>query len=277
LCRAERIAKLAERVTIGVAIDSSFAADALATAAHRNRSTVGILIDLDVGMGRTGVQSPPAALELAQRVDRTAGLRLDGILCYPGQIWNRHQHQAEPLAAVSAKLAEVVQLWLQHGLEAKIVSGGSTPTAYQSHQIPQLTEIRPGTYVFNDMNTVYGGFCEQSDCAAQIVCTVISSAVPRQVVLDAGSKTLTSDRCFPAPESGHGFIVEYPQAKIVKLSEEHGQVDVSNCDRSPRLGERVTVIPNHICPCINLQDTCWLKHEDGHLEPSQVDARGKLV
>jgi D-serine deaminase-like pyridoxal phosphate-dependent protein len=277
LVRIERIAKLAERITMRVAIDSSLAADSLATAAHRNRSTIGILVDLDVGMGRTGVQSPQAALALAQRVNVTANLRLDGLLCYPGHIWNRDQQQAEPLAVVSAKLAEVVQLWGQHGLEAKIISGGSTPTAYQSHQIPQLTEIRPGTYVYNDMNTVHGGYCELSDCAAKIVSTVISTAVPHQVVLDAGSKTLTSDRCLPAPESGHGFILEYPHAKLVKLSEEHGQVDVSHCDRLPSLGERVTIIPNHICPCINLQDTVWWKHDEGHLEPLQVDARGKLV
>ena len=140
---------------------------------------------------------------------------------------------------------------------ALIVSGGSTPTAYQSHLIPQLTEIRPGTYIYNDMNTVRGGFCTLDDCAARIICTVVSNAVPNQIVLDAGTKTLTSDACIPARDSGHGFIVEYPQAKIVALSEEHGQVDVSRCDHQPDLGQRVTVIPNHICPCVNLQNDVW--------------------
>ncbi len=105
---------------------------------------------------------------------------------------------------------------------------------------------------------------------------MISTAVPGQVVLDAGSKTLTSDRCGPAPESGHGFIVEYPQAKIAKLSEEHAQVDVTRCAKRPRIGERVSVIPNHICPCVNLQDVVWWKEPDEAPTALKVDVRGKV-
>ena len=156
------------------------------------------------------------------------------------------------------------------------MSGGSTPTAFQSHLVPQFTEIRPGTNVFNDMNTVRGGFCSLDDCAASIVCTVMSDAVGGQVVLDGGTKTFTSDRCGPAPDSGHGHIVEYPDAVITKLTEEHGQVDMSRCARRPQVGERVTVIPNHICPCVNLQDTVWWQDADGTCRPMTVDARGRL-
>jgi D-serine deaminase-like pyridoxal phosphate-dependent protein len=126
------------------------------------------------------------------------------------------------------------------------------------------------------MNSVHGGFASLDDCAARVIATVVSTAVPGQVVIDAGSKALTSDRCGPAPESGHGHIVEYPRAKVTKLSEEHGQVDVRGCDRSPKVGERLTVIPNHICPCVNLQDNVWWR-EDG--EPPRaipVEARGKV-
>jgi D-serine deaminase-like pyridoxal phosphate-dependent protein len=95
-------------------------------------------------------------------------------------------------------------------------------------------------------------------------------------VIDAGSKTLTSDRCNPAPDSGHGYVLEYPEARIARLSEEHGQVDVRACSRMPKVGERVTVVPNHICPCVNLQDSVWWRLPDGSLEPLKIDARGKL-
>jgi D-serine deaminase-like pyridoxal phosphate-dependent protein len=223
------------------------------------------------------VQSPGAALALAQHVDRTAGVRLDGLFFYPGQIWSPPDQQAALLEPVAARVAETLDLWRRHGLEAGIVSGGSTPTAYQSHLIGVPTEIRPGTYVYNDMNTVLGGFCELDDCAARIVCTVVSTAVPGKVVLDAGTKTLTSDRNATRPDSGHGRIVAYPQAKIVRLSEEHGEVDVTACDRAPKLGERVHVIPNHICPCVNLQDAAWWRQPDGMLEPLPIDARGRLA
>jgi D-serine deaminase-like pyridoxal phosphate-dependent protein len=198
-------------------------------------------------------------------------------MCYPGQVVQSSEAQADPLAQVAARLEEAIDLWRRAGLPVEIVSGGSTPSAFQSHLVPQYTEIRPGTYIFNDTNTVRGGYCGWEDCAARIVATVVSDAVPNQVVLDAGSKTLTSDLCGWARESGHGFIVEYPDARISKLSEEHGQVDVSRCDRRPALGERVTIVPNHICPCVNLQDVVWWTENGGPLQPLPVDARGRVV
>ena len=141
--------------------------------------------------------------------------------------------------------------------------------------IPGMDEIRPGTHVFNDMNIVRGSFGKIEDVAARIHCTVISDAVKNQIVLDGGSKTFTSDLCGPARDSGHGMVVEYPEAKITRLSEEHAQVDVSKCEKRPKVGERVTVIPNHICPCINLQDAIWWE-ENNSLHRIIVDARGKL-
>ncbi len=276
--RAKKAAELARSITLHVAVDSQEAIHSLAAAAKGAGSTIGILVDLDVGMHRTGVESPQATLPLAQLVAGSPGLRLDGLFIYPGHVWDSAPQQSPRLQAIGEMVQETLDLWAKHGLEAKIISGGSTPTAYQSHHLKQQTEIRPGTYIFNDMNTVYGGFCELADCAAKIVATVISTAVPGQVVLDAGSKTLTSDVCVPARDSGHGKILEYPAAKITRLSEEHGQVDVSGCDRRPRVGERVTVIPNHVCPCINLQDNLWWKESDDKpLRRMPVDARGKVV
>jgi len=275
--RATGIANLAKRITVHVAVDSRYAVDALAAATQTVGSTIGILVDIDVGMGRTGLQTPRQALELAQNVETTKGVRLDGIMCYPGHVWGDPDKQSDQLSRVSDKLAETLALWHSHGLEAGIVSGGSTPTAYQSHLISELTEIRPGTYVFNDMNEVRGGYATVEECAARMVCTVVSNAVPGQVVIDAGNKTLTSDRCLPALESGYGYVVEYPDATITALSEEHGQVDISRCRRSPQLGEQIHVIPNHICPCVNLHDTVWWVEPDREPEQMRVDARGRVV
>ena len=273
--RTGRVARLANDVTVHVAIDSALAAEALGMMAQREGSTIGILVDMDVGMGRTGLQTPEDTLWLAEFVERHPGLRLDGIMIYPGHIWNAADQQAEAMQAVSDKIQETLDLWNRSGLNAGIISGGSTPTAYQSHLIPQLTEIRPGTYIFNDMNTVHGGYCTLDDCAAAVRTTVVSDAVPGQVVIDAGSKTLTSDRCIPALESGYGHIVEYPDAKIKALSEEHGQVDISACGKRPQLGDRITVIPNHICPCVNLHDVVYWR-EGNDQTPLTVDTRGML-
>ncbi len=110
-----------------------------------------------------------------------------------------------------------------------------------------------------------------------MVATVVSNTVANQVVLDSGSKTLTSDLCGPAPDSGYGWIVEYPDAKIVRLTEEHAQVDVSDCPRPPRLGEQVTVLPNHICVCVNMQSHVWWQEAEQLPQPLKVDARGRLT
>jgi D-serine deaminase-like pyridoxal phosphate-dependent protein len=273
--RCDALAELAKKVTVRVAIDSQAAAEALADAATRAGSTIGILVDIDVGGGRTGVQTPKDALALAQFVDQQAGLRLDGIMCYPGQVRGEPAAQTPALKQVDATLAETIDLWRQHGLAALIVSGGSTPTAMQSHLVTNLTEIRPGTYVYNDMKIVTGGYCTLDDCAARFACTVVSDAVPDQVVIDAGAKTLTYDSFGSGETLSHGYLVEYPEARVTKLSEEHGQVDMTKCDPRPRVGERVTVIPAHICPCVNLQDQVWWK-ENGELEALRIDARGKL-
>jgi D-serine deaminase-like pyridoxal phosphate-dependent protein len=277
--RAAQVADLARHHTIRVALDSPAAADVISAAAVKSGGTVGVLVDLDVGLHRTGVQGPQQALALAQHVASKPGLRLDGLMFYPGHIGGGSPEQQAPLlAAIDAMLGETVALWRKSGLQASIVSGGSTPTAFQSHHVRDLTEIRPGTYVFNDVNCTSGGFgITLDDCAARVVCTVVSDAVPGQIVIDAGSKTLAADRCGPAPDSGHGLVVELPGAKITRLSEEHGQVDVRNCaGRVPKVGERVTIVPNHICPCINLQDRVYW-NERGDLHALAVDARGRVV
>ncbi len=274
--RCAELAKLAGRVTMRVGIDSSTAADALASAARAAGTTIGLLVDLDVGMHRTGLQTPAEALALAQYVSNLKGARLDGIMFYPGSIKDESAESIKQLQGVDAKLAETIALWAKSGLKAGIVSGGSSPTAYISHHVKSATEARPGTYIFYDMNGVYGGYAKLEDCAARIHCTVVSNAVPGQFVIDAGTKTLTSDKNGPNPDSGHGYILEYPKARIAKLTEEHGQVDSTRCDALPKIGDRVTVIPNHICPCVNLQNQVWWKEEGQSPRPMDVDARGRV-
>lgn len=272
--RCRQIAELAPAKRITVAVDSAVAVDALAEGARSAGGTIGILVDLDVGFGRTGVQTPEAALALAQHAERAAGVRLEGIMCYPGHVGGSAARRL--LGKVAEKLDETLHLWERHGLAAGIVSGGSTPTARLSHLVPALTEIRPGTYVYNDMNTVAGGHCRLADCAARVVCTVVSEAVPGQVVIDAGSKALAGEPNARDPAGGFGRVVGYPAARIARLSEEHGQVDVSRCRRRPRLGQRVHVVPNHVCPCVNLYDDLHLRLSDGSFERMPVDARGLL-
>lgn len=277
LVRSERLAQLAHRCLLRVAVDSKEGIQTLAAAARKAGSTIGILVDQNCGSNRTGVATAEEALELGQLVDQSAGVRLDGLFFYPGQVWNPADQQAEPLRVIGQLLKQTLDLWKKNGLNTEMVSGGSTPTAYQSHLLPEQTETRTGTYIYNDMNTVRAGFCTLEECATAIACTVVSTAVAGKAVVDGGSKTFTSDRNVTQPDSGHGHVLEYPDAKLIRLSEEHGELDLSACSSRPRVGERVTIIPNHICPCVNLQDHMWLQTATGQLEQMPVDSRGMLT
>ena len=275
--RTEAAARLARTITLRVAIDSRDAADALSAAARQAGSTIGILVDLDVGLHRTGMQSAQDALALAQHVDATDGLRLDGLFYYPGHVRCAVDEQRPLLEAVQEQLKETINLWSAHGLEVPIVSGGSTPTQYQSHHVPATTKVRAGTSIFFDRIYFLYGFCEREEIAARIVATVVSNAAPGKAILDCGSKALSSDRLIGlSNEADFGIIEEYPDAIIGSLSEEHGEVDLSRSERVPKLGERVHIIPNHVCPTVNLQNQIHLRHDDGQIEQIPVDARGKL-
>jgi D-serine deaminase-like pyridoxal phosphate-dependent protein len=198
------------------------------------------------------------------------------MMIYPGQVDSLPNNQNTELTAIDIRVVEAIDLWSRYGIEAPIISGGSTPTAYQSHYITQQTEIRPGTYLFNDTNTVHGGWCTFDDCAARILATVISTARPGFIVIDAGSKTLAADRPSSPPDVGYGRIVEYPDAKITRLNEEHGMADVRAYSSAPKVGDRVTLIPNHICPCVNLRDSMWWWTPGESLRQLPVDARGRI-
>ncbi len=122
---------------------------------------------------------------------------------------------------------------------------------WRAHEFPVVDEYRVGTYVYNDRMQVAAGAASWEDCALTVLTAVVSRPTPDRAILDAGSKSLTSDL---VGQSGHGRIVEYPEAVIYALSEEHGHVDLSACTARPRIGEKVRVIPNHACPVSNLFD-----------------------
>jgi len=274
--RAHQVAPLAQHGSVTVGVDSELAVERLSDAAQAAGVEIGILVDLDVGFHRTGVQSPELALCLAKSADQAPGLILKGIMYFPGHVYGTDEQIATLLKGIDEQLGEARGLWQQHGLNCEIISGGSTPTAYHSHLTRNTNEIRPGTYVYNDANCINFGVADVQECAARIITTVVSDAVVGQVVLDAGSKTLTSDKNAVSPDSGHGYLIDYPAAQVHRLSEEHGQTDVSACVKQPKLGERVVLIPNHICPCVNLQERIWWKEGD-KLTAMPVDARGLLV
>ncbi|MBW3535273.1 MAG: alanine racemase [Gemmatimonadetes bacterium] len=270
--KLSRVLALPAGVDLHVALDSPEAMDGLADAAAAAGRTVGVLVEVDVGMGRVGVADPDEAVALARRASRTAGVAYRGILFYPGHIRVEPSRQDEALAVLGRRLDTLVAALAAEGLAPGIVSGGSTPTLWRSHEIPHLTEIRPGTCVFFDREGVAMDVAEPGDLAYTILATVVSTAVPGQAVVDAGSKALAKEA--RGEGEGYGVLLDRPGVVVKGLSEEHGILDLTGTTWRPRVGERVRIVPNHVCVSANLQDALWAL--EGHdLERWEQEGRGR--
>ena len=242
----ERLAEIAAAgVDLTVAVDSVAPAEGLADALARRGLHATLLVELDVGLHRTGQPSAARALAVAQAISRLPAVEVAGISCYPGHIRPEHPDLRSRLTAVDELLQETRALFEASGLRCDRISGGSTPTRFLTHETC-VNELRSGTYALLDRNDG-----EVDECALWIEVTVISDAVADQVVVDAGSKTFTSD---DHPDGGHGTVIGRPAALLAHLNEEHGYVDVSTLDDRPAVGEHLQIIPNHACGCMNLHD-----------------------
>ena len=258
--KLERLRRLLARVELGVSVDDAALLHGLAHTARAGSRELGVLVDCDTGLGRTGVSTPEAAVELARGIARHDALRFDGFLTYPAPAQAR-----DFLAAAVAGAA-------QHGLDAAVVSAGGTQSMWQSGELrPTVTEYRVGLYVFHDRMSIAAGAASLDDAALTVHATVVSRPAPGRAVLDAGSKALTSDL---GPDPGHGLVLEAPSSTIVKLAEEHGYVELSDGDEL-ELGQRVRIVPNHACVVVNLYDELMVTR-NGRVETTwRVAARGR--
>ena len=274
--KSERLARLAGERKILVSIDSEVTARGLSKVLSHQGVSLGVLVEVDVGVGRCGLPPGPKAVALAREIGRLPGLEFRGLMTFFGSVWGSLEEREKALGEVTLQLEQACEAFRREKIPLEIVSGGSTPSAPLTHGVKDLTEIRPGTYVFNDMNTYHQGSCRLNDCAARVVATVVSTAVPGQVILDAGSKTLTSDPLGAGPATGHGLVVEAPHSQLFKLNEEHGYLRLSPKDPAFKVGDTVTVIPNHVCPCVNLHDEVFTVRNEEVVGSWQVAARGKV-
>jgi D-serine deaminase-like pyridoxal phosphate-dependent protein len=235
--KLERLMRLARRVRLSVTADSEFTVRGLSGAARPAGLELPVLVEFDAGAGRCGVQSPQAAADLARTIARSPGLRFEGLMTYPSS------DKADLFARETKNLLQ------GDGLTVNQVSGGSTPHVWAAHTFPEITEHRAGMYIYGDRYTLRSGAMQLEDCSFKIITTVVSRPTADRGILDGGSKTFSSDLL---RLEGYGLILEYPDAKIYELNEEHGFVDFSKCESKPEIGERVTVIPNHCCVVSNL-------------------------
>ncbi|NVK30002.1 MAG: alanine racemase [Gammaproteobacteria bacterium] len=260
--KIERLRQVASMVNLTMICDNAVVAKYLSECFAALSTPVDILVECDTGMARSGVVAPQTAASLAKYISTLPGLNFAGLLLYPPD---------DQIERAQAFLDQARQLIEAEGLSIARISNGGTP-GLPNIGILGETEYRAGTNIFHDRMQMGKGVATDADCALTIYTTLVSSAEPGRGILDAGSKTLTSDLTL---FDDFGYLPDYPNARIYKLAEEHGFLDFSQCEHKPQIGEIIRVIPNHVCPVVNLQDEI-LSVEDGTwAAPVRVDARGR--
>ncbi|TWC07324.1 D-serine deaminase-like pyridoxal phosphate-dependent protein [Bradyrhizobium macuxiense] len=259
-----RLGALQGKANVTVAADNSVVVGDLPKAAAASGRPLCVVVECDTGRKRAGVETPAEAIALAREIAASKGLSFAGFMLYPTEAgWaDAQKFYDEALAGVRA-----------HGLDATIVSTGGTPNLVNLGRLKGCTEHRFGTYIYNDRMQVAAGVATWDDCALHIYSTVVSRAGPDRGILDAGSKTLTSDT---GGLEGHGLILEHPEAKIARFAEEHGFLDLSRSNTRPSVGDVVRIVPNHVCVVVNMMDEVVMVRGDEIIGALPVTARGKL-
>ena len=258
-----RLKALNARVTLSVTADSPDTVAGYAATFLGAKKPLTVLIECDTGGARCGVQSPAQALALARQISMSPGLRFGGLMTYPARV---------KFEAVDRWLGDAKALIEQAGIAVPVVTSGNSPDMWHTGDLT-VTERRPGTYIYYDRSQVAAGVASFDDCALTVLATVVSRPTPTRIILDSGSKSLSSDLF---GMTGHGVLMGHEDIVIAALSEEHGIIELPIASDWPRVGERVRVVPNHCCVVSNLFDAVNLVDATGEIEKVPVAARGRV-
>jgi D-serine deaminase-like pyridoxal phosphate-dependent protein len=273
--KTRRVLQLPRDVNLTIALDSLAAVEALADVAEAMQRAIGIYVEVDLGMHRVGVGTPDEAVALARRVASLPPLVYRGIAFYPGHVREHVSGQDASLGRLRGDLERLVAALGDAGLPPPVVSGGSTPAAWRMHEVPAVTEVRPGTYVYNDRATAELGACGWDDCAFTVLATVVSTAVTGQAVVDAGSKALGREPLPAGDAFGFGVVLDHADVLVTRMSEEHGILDLRRTSWKPSVGDLVRIVPNHVCVVVHLNDVIHGVRSDVVESSWPVTARGR--
>jgi D-serine deaminase-like pyridoxal phosphate-dependent protein len=282
---ADRVFALAGRIHLSFIVDDPAVADAWSALAVARGVKLDVLIKVDVGFHRCGIDpQSPAAPGTVRAIAAMPGLRFRGLLSHAGHGYAATSEKG--VEAVAIGEAEILRdLASTSGVPCPEISVGATPTARFSLQQNGITELRPGNYAYFDRTQVALGAATWDDCALTVLARVVSRPARDRVILDSGSKTLTNDlaRGF-INTPGYGVVLRDlasadPDTALLveRLSEEHANVRVVHGETRLRTGDLVRIIPNHSCVVSNLVDAVWLVDGDRVLEPLPVAARGRIT
>jgi D-serine deaminase-like pyridoxal phosphate-dependent protein len=268
--RGQRLRHLHDRVRLAVGVDSEEGIAALVRAMQGAAKPLDVMIEVDSGGHRTGVATPTDAARLATAAV-AGGLNVRGLFTHGGHGYRGNDARAEAAADEVEALAQADDALTKAGVTIDVLSAGSTPTAELSARAP-VTEQRPGAYVFNDAQQVFLGAVPPTAVAFFVVATVVSATMPGQVIVDAGAKAVSRDAHPILP--GFGWLADRG-LPLRTMNDYHGFVDVAAGSPAPRVGDRVVIVPNHVCPTVNLYDDLVIVEDGRVVDTWPVAARGR--
>jgi D-serine deaminase-like pyridoxal phosphate-dependent protein len=252
-----RLRALLERAAITVSLDSVEVAEGIGRVGTDAGRDVPVLVEVDTGLHRLGRPPGVPTVELVRELTRIRGIDVAGLLTHAGHAYRSSGADELRAAAVAeaTDLLETADACRREGIELRDISVGSTPTARIAATVDGVTEIRPGTYIFNDVQQMRLGVAKEADCAARVAVTVVARPSPDRFVVDGGSKAFSSDGDVDGPFPGKGVVAGRPGLRLDFFSEEHGVGHLEAGDVA--IGDRLEVIPLHVCSCVNLFDTAY--------------------
>jgi D-serine deaminase-like pyridoxal phosphate-dependent protein len=283
----DRVVALLDRTRLSFVVDHAAVAREWSDALRAGGHSVDVLVKVDVGLHRCGIDPDAAgAAEFVASIAALPGLRFRGLLSHAGHAYGASSPaEAEAIARAEAvTLASLAGKVRALGVPVDEISVGATPTARFSAQLDGITELRPGNYVYYDRMQVALGSASWNDCALTVLARVVTTHAPDRVILDCGSKTLSSDVVRgPGPQPGYGVVLEDLHStspdesiSIERLSEEHATAK-STRQSAMKPGHLVRVVPNHSCVVSNLVDHAWLVDGTHVIERLDVSARGRIA
>lgn len=278
--KVKRVLELNRKIRLIVGADSLKGAKELAEAAFSDGQVIEVRMEVDTGMRRTGVPYGKA-VDFAKAISGYQGIRLTGIFTFKGLVYEGKATLDREKAGLEEGMlmSELAAKLRKEGIPIEDVSVGSTPTAAYAAGVPGVTEIRPGTYVYNDIMTANLGVCALEDCAASVLTTVVSRPADDYVVIDGGNKTFSTDaalEAFPYHLKGYGRIMQDERLILAKLSEEHGTIKTAEAGIGLKIGDIISIIPNHVCTTVNLHDRAYLLRNGRITEELPIAARGRV-
>lgn len=257
--KLERLRALLERAAISVSLDAVEVAEGIGAVGIDIGRSVPVLVEVDTGHHRMGLPPGERSVALADAIARVPGVEVIGLLTHAGHAYEATEPaELRRIARSEAlDLIRTVELCRDEGLELREVSIGSTPTARAGAQVDGVTEIRPGTYVFNDVQQLRLGVASLTSCGARILSTVVARPTGERFLIDAGSKSFSSDGRSGPPYPGRGVVVDRPDLVIDFTTEEHGVGHLTGDGAALSIGERLEVIPVHVCSAVNLFDVAY--------------------